>query len=112
MVNSLDLKPAEKQSFEDFIEEKQPKSNEDKYVAAVYYLEAILEISPVTKNEVGTVFRLAKSWKEPSALTKGMQMTSLRKGTLNTSDADNIKLTPHGRNFVDHELPAKPKAKK
>lgn len=112
VVHTLNLKPDGKQSFEDFIEEKQPKSNEDKYVVAVYYLEEILGVEPITKNEVGTMFRLTKSWKEPAAVVKGMQMTSHRKATLNTSDIDNIKITPQGRNFVEHSLPVKPKGKK
>jgi hypothetical protein len=112
MVKELDLRPPGKQSLEDFIEEKKPSSNEDKYAAVVYYLSEILEVPAVTIHQVGTVFRLTKSWKEPTDLASGLRTASSRKGTVDTKSYDDIKLTPTGRNFIDHELPPKEKAKK
>lgn len=112
MVKDLDLRPQGKQSFQDFIDEKMPISNEDKYVAVVYYLSEILEIDTVTISQIGTVFRLTKSWKEPTDVSSGLRTASSRKGTLDTKSYDNIKLTPTGRNFIEHELPHKEKAKK
>ncbi|MGO4316339.1 hypothetical protein [Agrobacterium sp. MCAB5] len=102
----LDLHPPGKISFEDFAAEKQPKSNEDKYAVVVYYLEEILEFSPITRNEVGTVFRRMSGWQESANVGSGLRVTQSRKSTVNCTELDDIKITPAGRNFVEHKLPA------
>jgi hypothetical protein len=109
MVKDLDLFPEGKKSFEDFIVEKQPSSNQDRFPVIIYYLTEILGISPVTKNEVGTVFRLMarNGWQEPTNLTTGLQMAAHRKATIDSSSTDDLKITPTGRNFVLHKLPSK-----
>ncbi|MDP1598690.1 hypothetical protein [Phenylobacterium sp.] len=112
LVKDLDLRPAGKQSFEDFIEEKRPASNEDKYVAVIYYLSEVLEVQNVSIHHVGTVFRLTKTWKEPTDVASGLRTASARKATLDAKILDSIKLTATGRNFIDHDLPPKEKAKK
>jgi len=111
VIKELDLRPQGKVSFEDFVADKQPATNEERYAVAVYYLEQILGVPSVTENHVGTVFRLTQTWREPSALAAALRMTATRKGTIDTSDHNNIRTTPTGRNFVEHDLPAKPKSK-
>jgi hypothetical protein len=110
MVKELDLNPVGKASFQNFIEEKNPRSNEDKYPIVVYYLSTVLEIPKITISHIGSIFRLTKSWKEPTNLAGGLGVASSRKGTIDTSSYEDIKITPAGRNFVEHELP-RPKAK-
>lgn len=105
IIKDLDLTPRDKQTFASFIEEKKPRSNEDKYCVAVYYLENILEITPVTVDHINTIFRLTKGWKEPQDLLAGLSKVSSRKNTIDTSDMNNITTTPTGRNFVETELP-------
>lgn len=110
MIKDLDLNPMEQQSFGDFISEKKPRSNEDKYPAVIYYLSEVLELPKVNINHIGSVFRLMK-WKEPSDLAAGLRVTASRKGTIDTSALDDVKITPAGRNLIIHELP-EGKAKK
>jgi len=111
MVRDLDLNPAGKQSFNEFISEKNPRTNEEKYAAAVFYLAETLEMPKVTIHHVGSTFRLTKSWKEPIDLGGGLRVTASRKGTIDTTSYDDIKITPAGRNLIEHELP-RIKAKK
>lgn len=111
MLKDLDLNPAGKLSFDEFIKEKQPRSNEDKYSVAVYYLSNVLEIENITMDHVGTTFRLTKIWKEPTNLRAGLSVTSSRKGTIDTTNCYDIKITPTGRNFVEHDLPPKQEKK-
>ncbi|MCF8506773.1 MAG: hypothetical protein K9G59_17830 [Caulobacter sp.] len=111
-LKDLDLRPVGKQSLESFVEEKQPSSNEDKYAVVVYYFSEIAEIPAVSANHVGSAFRLMKTWREPGDVSASLRITSSRKGTLDTSNLESIKITPTGRNFVEHELPPAPKAKK
>jgi hypothetical protein len=112
MVKDLDLHPPGKKSFEEFILDKQPISNEDKYAVVVYYLSVILEVQAVTIHQIGTMFRLTKTWKEPTALASGLRAAASRKGTIDTKSYEDIKITPAGRNFVEHDLPPKSKGAK
>ncbi|TIN25779.1 MAG: hypothetical protein E5Y31_15985 [Mesorhizobium sp.] len=111
-LKDLDLRPNGKKSLEDFVEEKQPASNEDKYAVVVYYFSEVAELPAVSVNHVGSAFRLMKNWREPGDVSASLRITSSRKGTLDTSNLESIKITPTGRNFVEHELPSPPKAKK
>jgi hypothetical protein len=111
-LKDLDLRPKGKQSLEAFVEEKQPASNEDKYAVVVYYFSEIAELPAVSTSHVGSAFRLMKNWREPGDVSASLRITSSRKGTLDTSNLESIKITPTGRNFVEHELPPAPKAKK
>lgn len=111
-LKDLDLRPGGKQSLEAFAEEKQPASNEDKYAVVVYYFSEIAGLPVVSVSHVGSAFRLMKTWREPGDVSASLRITSSRKGTLDTSNLENIRITPTGRNFVEHELPPLPKAKK
>ncbi|MGK2286903.1 hypothetical protein [Pedomonas sp. V897] len=112
LVKELNLRPEGKKSFYEFIDEKKPKSNEDKYAVIVYYLQHILKLPAVSINEVGTVFRLVPAWREPKSVMTGLRVAASRKATIDTSNFEDIKTTPHGRNFVEHDLPAPEKPKK
>jgi hypothetical protein len=107
ILRDLNLSPAGKKSFNDFVKEKQPKSNEDRYAVAVYWLEHEAQISPITFNHVATIFRVTPDWKEPINIQSGLTTAASRKNTINTKDFEDIKTTPTGRNFVEHELPPK-----
>ncbi|RWA71907.1 hypothetical protein [Mesorhizobium sp.] len=107
----LNLRPEGKQSFAEFAAQKSPASNEDKVAVAVYYLEHVLEVPTVTSDLVATVFRIAEGWRESKNIRSLLRNTSGRKGTITTTDLDDIHTTAHGRNFVEHDLPIAAKAK-
>jgi hypothetical protein len=109
LIRDLDLSPSGKKSFQHFIEEKRPKSNEDKYAVIVYYLQHELELNPVKLDHIFSVFRLTPGWKEPANILSGITTAASRKSTIDTGDLDDLKTTPQGRNFVEHELPPKDK---
>lgn len=108
-IRDLDLTPPDKKSFRDFIDEKRPKTNEEKYVVTVYYLQYELGLNAVTLDHVASVFRLTPGWKEPANIRSGITTTSSRKGTIDTASFSDLKTTPHGRNFVEFQLPHKGK---
>jgi hypothetical protein len=108
----LDLHPSGKQSFADFIAEKQPSSNQDKFAVIVYYLEQILEHPRVSVSQIHTVFRLTSGWREPTDLEGALRVAATRKATIDTADLENITTTAQGRNFVQHDLPPKSGRKK
>lgn len=104
-ARDLDLRPQGKTSFTDFIADKQPRSNEDKYAVTVYWLKEVLQLPAVSADHVGTVFRLIQGWRESKDVRAALRVTATRKGTIDTANPEDIRVTPHGRNFVDHDLP-------
>jgi len=107
-VRDLDLAPKGETSLKDFVAEKQPKTNHDKNVVSVYYLAEVLRLNGVTVDHVFTCYKDMR-WREPGNLGNSLALTANRKRFLDTASLDDIKLTPAGRNHVDHDLPPKRK---
>jgi hypothetical protein len=107
-VRDLDLAPKGETSLKDFVAEKQPKTNHDKNVVSVYYLAEVLRLNGVTVDHVFTCYKDMR-WREPGNLANSLALTANRKRFLDTAGLDDIKLTPAGRNHVDHDLPPKRK---
>jgi hypothetical protein len=105
-VRDLDLAPNGATSLKDFVAEKQPKTNHDKNVVSVYYLAEVLRLNGVTVDHVFTCYKDMR-WREPGNLANSLALTANRKRFLDTASLDDIKLTPAGRNHVDHDLPPK-----
>src|ERR1041384_1645102 len=57
IVKDLNLREKGKKSFKDFYQEKQPKSAMHFNVVAIYYLERILELNPITASHVYTCYK-------------------------------------------------------
>lgn len=108
VIRELDLAPKGKTSLKDFVATKEPKTQHDYNVVSVYYFAEELGIPAVTLSHVFTAYKDMK-WREPASLGNSLSLTSVRKRFLNTSNLDDIKLTPAGRNHVQHDLPKKKK---
>ena len=104
ILKDVNLKPKDKQTFEDFVAEKNPQAMIDKCMVSIYYLIRILQASQITTNHVYTCFRISK-WRVPSNLENRLQWVASQRGWLDTNDMTNIKLTTHGENYVEHDLP-------
>lgn len=109
MDKSLNLIPSGKQSAVQFGGDKAPTNVIQKCVVAVYYLRDILEMDKVTVEAVFTFFKTL-SWPVPADLKNTLQQAGTH-GFLDTSDSQHIKMTSLGENLVEHDLPAKSKAK-
>ncbi len=110
VIRDLDLTPKGKTSLKDFVAAKQPKTQHDYNSVSVYYFAEELGIAAVTLNHVFTAYKDMK-WREPASLSNSLSLTAVRKRFLDTSNMDDIKLTPAGRNHVQHDLPPAKKDK-
>jgi hypothetical protein len=109
IVKDLNLKPKGRKSFDDFVSEKKPKSNQQKCTLSVYYLRHELELPKVSSPHVFTCFKHMK-WRVPADLANTLQYTASKDGWLDTKKMDDIKVTTIGENVVEHDLPpGKPK---
>lgn len=104
LLKSLDLAPSGKKSFKDFVAETQPTSNPEKCVVAVYYVAKILEKPSVGTDHVFTCFKL-QTWRVPANLDNTLQWVASQKAWLDTASMSNIKITTHGENLIEHDLP-------
>lgn len=100
---TLNLRPAGVQSFEDFVKEKQPKTNNDRNLVSVSWLKETGGVAKVGPNQVFTCYRDRK-WNHPADLRNALQVTASVKGWLNTEDMDDISVVPQGENRLN-DLP-------
>ena len=105
IVLDLDLSGQRtKQSLKGFVTEKSPKTGMQKNVVFIHYLRTVLGITHIGVNHIYTCYKVLGE-KLPAALRQNLLDTSFRKGWLDTHSLDDIKLTTHGENLVEHELP-------
>jgi len=104
MLKTLNLTPSGKISFKDFVGEKQPSSNLERCVVAVHYVANILQEASVTADHVFTCFKI-QHWRLPADIDNTLQYVASQKGWLDTANMSDIKLTTHGDNLIEHELP-------
>jgi hypothetical protein len=105
-IKELDFTPRGKPSLADFVTEKQPKSQDDKNAVSVYWLIEHAGVTPVSIDHVYTCYR-DQGWPLPTDMANRLALTASRKRFLNTSDYEDIRLTPTGTNHVEHKLPPK-----
>ena len=105
IVNDLNLRPKNKQNLKDFAAEKGPASHIDKCTVSVYYLINTADIEEVTMDHVFTCYK-HMSWRLPSDLSNMLAQAGTQ-GYLDVTDRTNIRLTTHGENLVEHDLPKK-----
>jgi hypothetical protein len=103
MDKSLNLTPSGKKSAAQFATEKAPANVKQKCVVAVYYLREFIGLDKIGVSAVYTVFKTL-GWPIPSDLKNTLQQAG-SEGWLDTSDADDIKVTSMGENVVEHSLP-------
>lgn len=103
ILGNLDFKPKGKESLNDFIAKYSPKSGFEYNVLFVYYLEKIIGEQGITPDHVYSCYK-AIQHKFPSNLYQSIVDTSNRKGWLNTTNVNDIKITTSGENAVEHDL--------
>ncbi|MCX5769201.1 MAG: hypothetical protein NTZ09_02840 [Candidatus Hydrogenedentes bacterium] len=108
MLPDLNLRPSKGRSLLDFVKEKSPKTNQELYIVLVYYLEKVLKESNIGLNHIYTCLKQLGR-KIPAQLGSTLTTTAARSGRIDTSSLQNLTVTIHGENFVEHDLPPKPK---
>ncbi len=110
IVKDLDLRPEGEPSCREFYFQKNPTTQEQAIAVAVYYLKRVLELDKITPDHVFTCFKDIGR-RTPKNLPQTIRDTAKNKGWVDTSERGNIKITNHGENLVEHDLPA-PNGKK
>jgi len=104
MLNDLDLSGGKDNvSLRDFYDQYKAKSYLEKNLTFCYYLEHIINISPLTADHVFTCYRTLNI-KAPKALHQSLKDTSRYKGWLDTSSLEDIKTPIAGMNYIEHDM--------
>jgi hypothetical protein len=111
IIKDLNLKPTGKTSFKDFVAAKGPASNQERCLISVYYLKNEVGLTRVGANHVYTCFKV-EGWRVPADLVNTLQYAASQSGWFDTKDREDIKLTTHGENHVEHDMPRASSVKK
>jgi hypothetical protein len=98
----LDLIPNGKESLKDFFAKYKVNNNFERNIVILYYLKRKLELENVGVNHIYTCYKHL-SLKVP-LLGQSLRDTKNRKGWIDTSNSDDLKVTREGENFIDHEI--------
>ncbi|MCW5887051.1 MAG: hypothetical protein KIT07_02895 [Anaerolineales bacterium] len=102
----LNLHPKGGESFLEFIEKKQPKSQDEKNTAAIYFMEKKLNVSAISLGHLLTCYKVA-NWKQPADIANSVSQTASHKIWIEASNRDNLVTTSHGVHLIENELPRK-----
>ena len=104
IVKDLDLSKGKSGRLKDFYEGYAVKSNLERNLVFVYYMQHELELTGITDDHVYTCYRNV-GVKLPGALRQSLLDTSSRNGWIDTSDMKNIRTATPGVNHLEHDLP-------
>lgn len=79
------------------------KSNYERNLIFVYYLQYILQEDKITLDHLFTCYRNVGQ-KIPKALEQSMRDTSKDKGWVDIDELENIKVPVAGMNHIEHDL--------
>jgi hypothetical protein len=103
-VKELDLSKGKSGRLKDFYERYVVKTNLERNLVFVYYMQNELDMSGSTDDHVYTCYRNVSA-KLPGALRQSLLDTASRNGWIDTSDMANIRLATAGINHLEHDLP-------
>lgn len=106
VVSNLDLKASGNvPSFNDFVTEKSPRSNDEFNLVAAYYLTRLKGMPSASPDDIYTCYKAVKR-KVPSAFQQSFRNTKTRHGYVDfDAGCTNITVTIVGENFVEQGLP-------
>ena len=97
-------KKNKEESLRDFYSRYAPSSNMERNLLFVYFLENTAKVKPITIDHVFTCYRNIMGLKVPKSLEQSLTDTSGRKGWIDTSSQDDLKLTVPGLNHLEHDM--------
>lgn len=102
LVNSLNLKPSDKESLKEFYSKYVIKSGFENNVIFIYYLEKTLSQSNIGVDHIYTCYKDVGQ-KVPGNLRQNIIDTKRNKGWIETDNMDDLRLTQIGENYVEHD---------
>jgi len=105
LITSLNLAPKDKKSLKDFFKEYNAKSNFEYNIVILTYLITEIHENNVGVNHLYTCYKHL-GLKVPN-IKQSLVDTKKRKGWIDSSNSEDLKITVSGENFMDHEIEKK-----
>jgi hypothetical protein len=102
-LTDFNFKPSDNKSLKDFYSEYEVKTNYENNLIFTYYLQELLKTTSISTNHIYSCFRHL-GLKVPS-FPQILKDTRTRKGWLDVSNTNDIKVTREGLNYMQHDLP-------
>jgi hypothetical protein len=106
-VKTLDLSNSPAGRLRDFYDKFDVKTNYERNLIFIYFLQQKMEIEQITQDHVYTCYRNIPGIKVPGAFRQSLLDTESSKDWIDAADADNLKITVHGLNYLEHDMPKK-----
>jgi hypothetical protein len=103
IISSISLNSNEKGNLKTFFNDHSTKSFFERNLLFIYFLEKIIKIEDIGLSHLYTCYKYLGE-KLPKNLYQSVIDTKNSKGWIDTKDTNNLKVTVHGENIVEHEL--------
>lgn len=110
VIKTLDLSGGPAGRLRDFYEQYEVTSNFERNLIFLYFMQHKMGIEGITQDHVFTCYRDIPGIKSPVALRQGLLDTDNRKNWIDASNPDALKVSVHGVNYLEHDMPRKKKA--
>lgn len=105
LVSGMDFAPVGKQSLKDFMAKVDPpKRHAEIHAATIYYLKHVAGLNDINVSHVFTAEKHAKLKKLPTDLYQSIMQTSSSDKLIDTSNTNDLGLTPKGKTYVEDAL--------
>lgn len=103
IITGINLLPNNKDSLRDFVSKRSVSNAQEYNTIFVYYLERILELRDITPDHIFTCYKHL-GVKPPSNLRQSLFDTRSRKGWIDTTSINDLKITVEGINKVEFDF--------
>lgn len=110
-ARDINFWPDDGKSITDLVAKTQPRSQNEKNLVIVYYLQNELGMTGIDPNRVLAGYA-ACEWDKPAQPDVSLRKTASVEGWLDTRDTNNVTVTYKGRRMVEDQMPVARKAKK
>lgn len=104
IVKDLDLSGTKAGRLKDFYAQYTVKTNYERNLIFVYFLQHKMGLTGITEDHIFTCYREV-GVKVPKALKQSLSETGVDRGWLVTSNMDDMTVTIHGMNHLEHDMP-------
>lgn len=98
------MQEGEVEGLREFYKRYIAKNNFEKTLIFAYYLQNVKGIENININHIFTCYRHIPSIKVPNHLKQNLFDIAHRKGWLDTSNIESIKVSISGMNYLEHDL--------
>lgn len=108
VIKTLDLSGGPAGRLRDFYDLYEVESNFERNLIFLYFLQHKMGVEGITQDHIFTCYRDIPGIKAPVAMRQGLLDTDNRKNWIDASNPEDLKVSVHGVNHLEHDMKKKP----